>query len=84
MAAGIAIGATGTALAASSYYWTERGASYRCQGIASSVECVETNYGSKYGVEILPKSVIVTYRQRVIFGCERRFTPVRNCEYFGR
>lgn len=82
---GIAIGASSIASAEGLVYWERGGSTYMCEGTYRSVFCRETNWrGSKYGADIIPGQIDVTYGGRIIFSCERRLTPADNCAYYGR
>lgn len=73
--------ASGSAFAATSYYWTEKGTSYKCEGYEAGVHCRETNYyrSQQYGISIIPTLITVTYGGKVIYGCARKKRPAYNC-----
>jgi hypothetical protein len=80
---GVVLGTTGTALAGTTYYWEERGNTYRCQGSERSVFCKETIWQRNYEVSIIPGWVSVAYGGHAIFGCKRALLPRGNCTYYG-
>jgi len=83
LAAGIILGGTGIAVAASSY-WSNKGQTYTCTGGPISVICKETNWKPSYEVAIIPGAIDVAFQGHVIFNCKRGIRPSYNCEYYGR
>jgi len=81
---GVVLATVGIAAAATSYsYWTQKGATYKCNGGPTSVFCKETNWVPSYQVALFPGSVTVSFQGSVIFGCKRGIRPGNNCQYFG-
>jgi hypothetical protein len=81
---GLVLGVSSTAaIAASTVYWKRGGGSYSCEGTYTGVICKETNYQPAYSVAIVRGNIIAAYRGRVIFGCDRGYSPGGNCDYYG-